>query len=94
MILTGGIDLSVGSTVGLSGFMCGLTMASGLHPVFAVLVGLFTGAIIGVINGIIVAFVGVTPFIVTLGMLGIARGAGRRGNREAASDRFDGDLGR
>jgi ribose transport system permease protein len=75
VILTGGIDLSVGSTVGLSGFMCGLTMAAGLHPVFAVLVGLFTGATVGVINGIIVAFIGVTPFIVTLGMLGIARGA-------------------
>lgn len=75
VILTGGIDLSVGSTVGLSGFLCGLAMATGLHPVLAILAGLLTGAIIGAVNGTIVAFVGVTPFIVTLGMLGVARGA-------------------
>jgi ribose transport system permease protein len=74
VILTGGIDLSVGSTVGLSGFMCGLAMAGGFHPLLAVIVGLFTGALVGAINGAIVAFVGVTPFIVTLGMLGAAHG--------------------
>jgi ribose transport system permease protein len=75
VILTGGIDLSVGSTVGLSGFLCGLAMAAGLHPLVAIVVGLLTGAIVGAVNGAIVAFVGVTPFIVTLGMLGVARGA-------------------
>jgi ribose transport system permease protein len=75
VILTGGIDLSVGSTVGLSGFLCGLAMAAGLHPLLAIVVGLLTGAIVGAVNGAIVAFVGVTPFIVTLGMLGVARGA-------------------
>jgi ribose/xylose/arabinose/galactoside ABC-type transport system permease subunit len=41
----------------------------------AIVVGLLTGAIVGAVNGAIVAFVGVTPFIVTLGMLGVARGA-------------------
>ena len=75
VILTGGIDLSVGSTVGLSGFLCGLAMAAGFHPLLAILVGLLTGAIVGAVNGAMVAFVGVTPFIVTLGMLGVARGA-------------------
>jgi ribose/xylose/arabinose/galactoside ABC-type transport system permease subunit len=75
VILTGGIDLSVGSTVGLSGFLCGLAMAAGLHPLLAIVAGLLTGAIVGAVNGTIVAFVGVTPFIVTLGMLGVARGA-------------------
>jgi len=74
VILTGGIDLSVGSTVGLSGFMCGLAMAAGLHPLIAIVAGLATGALVGAINGGIVAVVGVTPFIVTLGMLGVARG--------------------
>jgi ribose transport system permease protein len=75
VILTSGIDLSVGSIVGLSGVTCGMAMAAGLHPVLAVLVGLLTGAAIGAINGIVVAWIGVTPFIVTLGMLGMARGA-------------------
>jgi ribose transport system permease protein len=74
VILTGGIDLSVGSTVGLSGFLCGLAMAAGLHPILAVVVGLLTGAAVGAVNGAIVAYVGVTPFIVTLGMLGAAHG--------------------
>ena len=75
VILTGGIDLSIGSTVGLSGFMCGLAMvAGGVHPLLGVLIGLLTGALVGAVNGAIVAFVGVTPFIVTLGMLGVARG--------------------
>jgi ribose transport system permease protein len=75
VILTAGIDLSVGSIVGLSGIACGLAMAAGVDPWLAVLVGLLSGGLIGAVNGVIVAWVGVTPFIVTLGMLGMARGA-------------------
>jgi len=74
VILTGGIDLSVGSTVGLSGFTCGLAMAAGVHPLAAALVGLLTGAAVGAVNGAIVSFARVAPFIVTLGMLGVGRG--------------------
>ncbi len=75
VILTSGIDLSVGAAVGLCGVTCGMTMAAGADPFTAVLVGLLTGVAIGAINGWIVAYVGVTPFIVTLGMLSMARGA-------------------
>lgn len=74
VILTGGIDLSIGSVIGLSGVTCGMAMAGGVPPFWAVLVGLGTGAALGAINGGIVAYVGVTPFIVTLGMLSMARG--------------------
>jgi ribose transport system permease protein len=74
VILTSGIDLSLGSTVGLTGFVCGLAMAAGWPTVPAIAAGLLTGAAIGAINGSIVAYIGVTPFIVTLGMLGAARG--------------------
>lgn len=74
VILTGGIDLSVGSTLGLSGFVCGLAMAAGWPSLAAIALGLACGAAIGALNGIIVAFIGVTPFIVTLGMLGVAHG--------------------
>ena len=74
VILTAGIDLSVGSNVGLSGFICGLTMAAGVHPLLAVAAGLLTGAAVGALNGAVVAYLRVTPFIVTLGMLGVARG--------------------
>jgi ribose/xylose/arabinose/galactoside ABC-type transport system permease subunit len=75
VILTSGIDLSVGSTAGLSGFTAALAMAAGWPVVVAIAVGLLTGAAVGAINGAIVSYVGVTPFIVTLGMLGAAHGA-------------------
>ncbi|HUK83783.1 MAG TPA: ABC transporter permease [Verrucomicrobiae bacterium] len=75
VILTSGIDLSIGSVVGLSGVLCGIAMAAGVPAWLAVGVGLLTGAVIGAINGGIVAYVGVTSFIVTLGMLSMARGA-------------------
>lgn len=74
VILTGGIDLSIGSVVGLSGVLAGLAMSRGVGSAFGVAVGLLTGALVGAINGTIVAYVGVTPFIVTLGMLSMARG--------------------
>jgi ribose transport system permease protein len=74
VILTSGIDLSVGSVVGLSGVLAGLTLAQGIPPILGVGVGLLTGGLVGAINGILVAYVGVTPFIVTLGMLSMARG--------------------
>src|SRR6266481_9170595 len=51
VILTSGIDLSVGSVVGLSGFMCGISMAAGLHPLIAIVAGLATGALVGAVNG-------------------------------------------
>jgi ribose transport system permease protein len=49
-------------------------MASGGHPLLAIAAGLITGAAVGALNGAIIAYLGVTPFIVTLGMLGVARG--------------------
>ena len=74
VIVTSGIDLSIGSVVGLSGVICGLVMAAGLPPLVAVGIGLLTGITVGIINGAVVAYLGVTPFIVTLGMLSMARG--------------------
>ncbi|MDY0289364.1 MAG: ABC transporter permease [Sphaerochaeta sp.] len=75
VILTGGIDLSLGSTIGLSGVTCGMAMAAGVHPLLAILLGMVTGFSVGIINGLLVSYVGITPFIVTLGMLSIARGS-------------------
>lgn len=75
VILTSGIDLSVGSLIGLSGITCGMAMAMGLNPIPAILVGMATGFGVGLINGFLVSYVGITPFIVTLGMLSMARGS-------------------
>lgn len=86
VIITGGIDLSVGSIVGLAGMTAGFLINEGLIlPMFGVtvyfnvgaiiLITLLLGTFIGGINGIIITKFNVAPFIGTLGMLYIARGA-------------------
>jgi len=84
VILTSGIDLSIGAIVSLAGVTCGWAMSAAppkflpclaLAPALAVLIGLLTGALVGAFNATIVSYLGVTPFIVTLGAMGMARGA-------------------
>lgn len=74
VILTGGIDLSVGSILGLSGGVTALILASGASIPVAILVGLGVGLAVGLINGLLVTRLMLPPFIATLGMLGVARG--------------------
>lgn len=72
-ILTGGVDLSVGSVVGLISVTTAIvTLQAGVVP--GILSGILGGAIIGAINGGIIARFRVAPFVVTLGMLSMARG--------------------
>ena len=85
VILKGGIDLSVGSTVGLSGIIAGVLLEGlqidsldvVLYPAVWVVVvaSLAIGTLVGFINGILVTRFNVAPFIATLGMLYVARGA-------------------
>jgi ribose transport system permease protein len=74
VILTGGIDLSVGSVLGLSGGVTALLLAAGAPIPLAILAGLLVGLFVGLINGQLVSRLKLPPFIATLGMLGIARG--------------------
>ncbi len=74
VILTGGIDLSVGSLVTLTSCAMALVMINTNNIVLGVLVGLAVGIGVGFINGFLVAKADLPPFIVTLGMLGIAQG--------------------
>jgi ribose/xylose/arabinose/galactoside ABC-type transport system permease subunit len=75
VLLTGGVDLSLGSVVALSGVACATFAHPGEHTVFVpIAVGLLTGAACGLLNGVLVTRGGVAPFIVTLGMMTIARG--------------------
>ncbi|HZL82813.1 MAG TPA: ABC transporter permease [Candidatus Deferrimicrobium sp.] len=74
VILTGGIDLSVGATMGLAGVASAGAMAAGLNPWLAILFGMVVGVLIGVFNGWLVSYVLIPPFIVTLGSQEIARG--------------------
>ena len=73
VIATGGIDLSVGSIMGLTAVSCGLTLDAGYPGWAAVIVGLFAGGVAGLINGVVIAYLGLSPFVTTLGMLAIAR---------------------
>lgn len=74
-ILIAGIDLSVGSTVALTGMLTAKLMVGGMNPILAVLLGAIVGGIVlGSINGSLVNLTGVHPFIITLGTLSIYRG--------------------
>jgi len=75
IIITGGIDLSVGSIVGLMGVITALYSNAGLHPALVFIASLATGTMVGGINGLLITGLGINPFIVTLGMMSIARGA-------------------
>jgi ribose transport system permease protein len=73
VIITGGIDLSVGAVLVLSGMVIGMTMHDGMSIWLAVPLALGVSLLVGAINGVLIAYVGVPPFVVTLGMLSIAR---------------------
>lgn len=74
VIITGGIDLSVGSVLALSAVTIGWLIQADVNPLIASFCGLAVGTLCGVINGFIITRGRIAPFIVTLGMLGIARG--------------------
>lgn len=86
VILTGGIDLSVGSVVGFTAMIAGLLINEGLqasalgviaypHTWMVLVISLAAGALVGAVNGFIITRFNVAPFIATLGMLYVARGA-------------------
>lgn len=76
VIISGGIDLSVGSNIALSGLLMGILMKNYHVPVFVTILAciLFSG-LIGLINGTLISFLSLPPFIVTLGTMSIVRGA-------------------
>jgi ribose transport system permease protein len=72
VILTGGIDLSVGSVVGLTGVVLGLALQHFDIPT-AIVCAIAAGALIGCITGFLIAAFGLAPFVVTLGVMAIGR---------------------
>jgi ribose transport system permease protein len=74
VIITAGIDLSVGSTMGLAGIMSALALAGGMPTPIGVLAGMATGAFFGFANGLLVSKARMQPFIITLGTMSIIRG--------------------
>jgi ribose/xylose/arabinose/galactoside ABC-type transport system permease subunit len=74
VILHGGIDLSVGSIMAVAGMVAAYCMKLDIHPALAVVIGTSAGLVIGTLNGALISFVQLTPFIVTLGTLSLASG--------------------
>ncbi len=74
VILTGGIDLSVGSVVGITGVICGSFLEKGMNWGLACLLSLAIALLCGIINGYLIAYVGFQPFIATLSTMTIGRG--------------------
>jgi ribose transport system permease protein len=73
VIITGGIDLSVGSVLCLCSMVLAVTMHAGYSIEVGILASIGTALVIGAFNGILIAYLGFPPFVVTLGMLSIAR---------------------
>jgi len=73
VIITGGIDLSVGSVLCLTGMVLGVVMNAGFSIWAGIAAVCVTALIIGAVNGVLIAYVGLPPFVATLGMLAIAR---------------------
>lgn len=73
VIITAGIDLSVGSIMGLVAIVAGLYLTKEYPWYFAFFMGTLAGLACGAVNGFLIAYVGMSPFVVTLGMMSIAR---------------------
>ena len=74
VMVSGGIDLSVGFSLGLSGVMLAFFIQLGMHPVLAVTIGIIASVLSGLLNGVVITKLRLPPFIVTLGVAKIVRG--------------------
>jgi ribose transport system permease protein len=74
VLISGGIDLSVGSTIGITSIITAKAASAGLPSALSILFGLSCGAAIGLFNGFMIAKVKINPFIITLGSMSISRG--------------------
>ena len=77
IIISGGIDLSVGSVIALSGVSAAIALKAGWPPFAALLLAVVVGGVVGLVNGLVITRLKVVPFIATLGMLGVARGVAK-----------------
>jgi ribose transport system ATP-binding protein len=75
VILAKGIDLSVGASMAFAGMVGGLMYQSGLPPLFCLLTTLVVGALVGALNGFLISYVKISPFIATFGTMALCRGA-------------------
>lgn len=75
IIITAGIDLSVGATVAITACLAAMLTVSGMPPIIVFILTLVLGAVVGCINGLLITKIKINPFIVTMGMMSVIRGA-------------------
>ncbi|MGL4403987.1 MAG: ABC transporter permease [Fusobacteriaceae bacterium] len=74
VLITTGIDLSIGSNMAIAGIITSMALVSGVPMPLAILLGLITGIISGLINGLLIVGADLPPFVVTLGSMSVVRG--------------------
>jgi ribose transport system permease protein len=77
IIVSGGIDLSVGSAIALTSVIAAIGLRDGWSPALAIIVAMLVGSAVGLLNALAITRLQVVPFIATLGMLGVARGTAK-----------------
>ena len=91
--ITGNIDLSIGSVLGMSCMMSATLMCHGVNPILASLITMVACLLVGVINGTLVANCKLPPFIATLGTMTICRGLAQLVNNNKNTEAIEGVLG-
>jgi len=86
VLITGNIDLSIGSVIGMSMMMSATFMSKGVNPYLAIVITLAAALAVGLINGVLVANFTLPPFIATLGTMTIARGVAQYVNKGRNTD--------
>ncbi|MCR4694976.1 MAG: ABC transporter permease [Pseudobutyrivibrio sp.] len=94
VMITGNIDLSIGSVVAMSAMLTATLMTLGVSPLAAMLISLICGLLIGVVNGVLVGKFRLPPFIATLGTMFVARGIGYMVNGNRNTDNIGIKLGK
>ena len=94
VLITGNIDLSIGSVVGMSAMISATLMTHGVNPMAAILITLICCLAIGVINGILVGKFQLPPFIATLGTMFVARGVAYMVNGNRNTDAISSGIGK
>ena len=94
VMITGNIDLSIGSVVGMSAMISATLMTKGVNPIVAILITIICGLVVGIINGQLVGKFKLPPFIATLGTMFIARGIAYIVNNNRNTDNIASGIGK
>lgn len=86
VLITGNIDLSIGSVIGMSGMIAATLMTKGINPWVAVVIAILACIVTGILNGALVAQCKLPPFIATLGTMTVARGVAQIVNNNYNTD--------